>query len=231
MDNQTQQNIPPFQSQIQNTVTSSTNWMKILLFILLGLIIVVGLVYAGIIIEKNQINNQQSIIEQPIILPTQEVVSPTTLPTKLIAETLPTSFQDCDKRTLKKGNFNPADYIFPFCDYFIEENSSLYQECISDGGIKTEKICMNCPNCDCNPAGCRLTYIDPSFNLPTNYNECTKIFTHSGGSNGGKKNCSIIFSERGVFNKDIGKQLLKACFSQNGKTFGDDGSCKLKFYE
>lgn len=149
--------------------------------------------------------------------------------------TLPTSFQECDKRYPKKGNFNPSDYIFPFCDYLVEENNSLYQECMSHGGVKIPQTCMNCPGCGCSPPSCSLTYIDPSFILPTNITECRRVFTHSSGrniaENGGKEYCSItIVSNQGVFNKDVGEKLSKSCFSQNGKAVGYEG-CELKFYE
>lgn len=86
MDNQTQPNIPPVQPLPQTPITSPTNWFKILLFIISGLIIIAGAVFAGIQIDKNQITKQQTITEQPTAFPTQVVVTPTAIPTK----TLPT---------------------------------------------------------------------------------------------------------------------------------------------
>ena len=56
MDNQTQPNISSFQPQPQTQTPTLplTNWGKVLLFILFGLVIIVGSVFAGIQIGKNQ---------------------------------------------------------------------------------------------------------------------------------------------------------------------------------
>ena len=100
MDNQTQPNIPPFQSQTQVPVLPSTNWVKVLLFILLGLIIVAGSIYAGIQIGKNQIIKQQSINEQSTISLTQTVVNQEIVPTiKLSTEPNPTTNLAADWKT------------------------------------------------------------------------------------------------------------------------------------
>lgn len=80
MDNQIQPNIPPLQPQTQILVPPSTNWLKILLLAILGLIVVAGSVFVGIQIGKNQTPNQQPIVVQPTIIPTQTVGNPTTAP-------------------------------------------------------------------------------------------------------------------------------------------------------
>jgi len=151
------------------------------------------------------------------------------------AKALPTSFQECDKQFPKIGNFQRTDYIFPFCTWFVEEDGSLYEECISYGGKETNEICELCPGCDCIPAGCDLTYIDPSFVLPTSFGECQKIFSHGGGhniyENEGKEYCSLIIHKEGIFNKDIGEQLLEDCLSQDGELSEESDYCELKFYE
>lgn len=105
MDNQTQPNIPPVQPLPQTPITSPTNWFKILLFIISGLIIIAGAVFAGIQIGKNQITKQQTITEQPTAFPTQVVVNPTaisttTLPTELNPTTNPTA----DWKTYKNSS-------------------------------------------------------------------------------------------------------------------------------
>lgn len=87
MDNQTQPNIPPFQSQTQTPTLPLTNWFKILLFSIFGLIIIAGSIFAGIQIGKNQTPSQQPITEQSNISPTQTVVYPTIIPTKSIPTT------------------------------------------------------------------------------------------------------------------------------------------------
>lgn len=83
MDNQAQPNVPPFQPQpqTQTPTTSPTNWSKTLFFIIFGLIVVAGSVFAGIQIGKNQITKQQPITEQPTISPTQTVVNSIRIPT------------------------------------------------------------------------------------------------------------------------------------------------------
>lgn len=82
MENEIQQNIPPVQPlpQTPSIVPSSTNWLKILLFVVLGLAVVAGSVFIGIQIGKNQTSSQQQITVQPTVLPTQTVTNPTTIP-------------------------------------------------------------------------------------------------------------------------------------------------------
>lgn len=81
MDPQNQQSINPIQPIIQNSTTATRNWYKILLFILFGLIISAGLIFAGMQIAKKQTPNQQQLTENPIISPNQTIISPTVLPT------------------------------------------------------------------------------------------------------------------------------------------------------
>lgn len=84
MENQTQPSIPPFQPTPETPVTPSINWSKIIIFILIGLVVIAGSVFAGMQIGKNQILKQPSIVEQSTIIPTQTIIiNPTTaLPTK-----------------------------------------------------------------------------------------------------------------------------------------------------
>lgn len=59
----------------------STNWSKILLFTVLGLISVAGFVFAGIQIGKNQSSSQQPVVVQPTASPTQTfTLTPTNIP-------------------------------------------------------------------------------------------------------------------------------------------------------
>lgn len=150
-------------------------------------------------------------------------------------EALPTSYQECDKKNPKKGNFDPAKLYIPFCNYFIEESNPLYQKCIAHDGIKTEEVCALCPGCGCIPAGCRLTYVNPNFVLPENFDECRKIFTHSSGSNifenSGKEYCAIFLPKQGIFNKKVGEQFFNECLNKGGKIVSDVGGCELKFYK
>lgn len=84
MDNQTLPNIPPIQPLPQTPITSSANFSKILFFIIFGLIVIAGSVFAGIQIGKNQITKQQLITEQPTISPTQTVVNQVIIPTTIL---------------------------------------------------------------------------------------------------------------------------------------------------
>lgn len=90
MENQVQPNIPPLQPT--SLVTPPNNWLKIIIFVLIGLAVVIGSVYAGMQIGKNQILKQQQIVIQPTIIPTQTEINPTTvLPTKLNPTADPTA--------------------------------------------------------------------------------------------------------------------------------------------
>lgn len=78
MENPIQPNVPPAQSLPKALVSSSTNWSKILLFILLGLVVISGSVFIGVQIGKKQISNPQPITVQPTPIPTTTLPSPTT---------------------------------------------------------------------------------------------------------------------------------------------------------
>lgn len=84
MENNTQPITPPVQpsphTQTPIPTAPSTNWSKILVFIVLGLIIIAGSIFVGIQIGKNQTPNQQPIAVQPTASPTQTVVNPTVQP-------------------------------------------------------------------------------------------------------------------------------------------------------
>ena len=79
MENEVQQTIAPVQPlpQTPSVVPPSTNWSKTLLYLVLGLVVVVGSVFIGIQIGKNQTPSQQPIVEQPTASPTQTIVNPT----------------------------------------------------------------------------------------------------------------------------------------------------------
>ena len=79
MENVIQQNIPPFQPTPVTPVPSSTNWSRIIIFVLIGLVLIVGSVFVGIQIRKSQITKQPPIVEQPTTFPTQAVINPTTI--------------------------------------------------------------------------------------------------------------------------------------------------------
>lgn len=100
MENEIQPNIPPTQPlpQIPSPIliSSPTNWSKILLFTVLGLIIVVVSVVAGIKIGKNQTLRQQPITVQPTASSTQIATNPTVQPT-----TNPTNEPTIDWKTYK----------------------------------------------------------------------------------------------------------------------------------
>ena len=83
MENEIQQNVPPVQPlpQTPPIISSSTNWSKILLFTMLGLVVVVVAVFIGIQIGKNQTPSQQPIVVQPTASPTQTAINPTIQPT------------------------------------------------------------------------------------------------------------------------------------------------------
>lgn len=98
MENEIQQNIPPVQPlpQTSNPIPTqpSTNWSKILLFTVLGLVVVAGSVFASIQIGKTQTSNQQPIATQPTVSPKQTVTNPTAKsPHQQRLQALPTQLQ------------------------------------------------------------------------------------------------------------------------------------------
>ena len=82
MENKTQDTVSPIQPTPQTSVSPATNWLKILLLVILGLVIVAVSVFVGIKIGKNQMTKQQLPIEKPAISPssTPTIVNPTINP-------------------------------------------------------------------------------------------------------------------------------------------------------
>ena len=76
-ENQVQSNIPSIQPTLKTPITSSINWLRIILFTVLGLVVITGSVFVGIQIGKSQTNNQKSITNQPTYFPTQVIINPT----------------------------------------------------------------------------------------------------------------------------------------------------------
>lgn len=85
MENEVQPITPPIQTLPQTPTPvptpPSTNWAKIILLSVLGLIVVAGAVLIGIQIGKNQTPSQQLIVAQPTTPATQTAVNSTILPT------------------------------------------------------------------------------------------------------------------------------------------------------
>jgi len=77
--------VPPNIARIQPLpevpVLPSKNWLKILSFTLLEVVVIAGSVFIGIQIGRNQIVNQQPITAQPTIIPSQTTTNSTTNPT------------------------------------------------------------------------------------------------------------------------------------------------------
>lgn len=113
MDNQTHPNT--VQPMPQAPVTPSTNWLKILLLILSGLIVAAGSVFAGIQIGKNQITNQQSITEQPTIFPTQTYiqVSSTITPTPILPKVINATILPIPTLSLTSACNSKPNSLFP----------------------------------------------------------------------------------------------------------------------
>ena len=114
-------------------ITPSTNWSKILLFILLGTIIIGASIVVGIQIEKNQTSTQQPNVEQSTILPTQKEDNLTALPSEAITASPTDSSINCPSLDLPVVVFgsplskeqNPSKnmeiqkkVVNPYVDYF-----------------------------------------------------------------------------------------------------------------
>lgn len=89
MDNESQQNIPPVQPITQTPITPPpTNWLRIIIFIIFGLIIVAGAVFIGINIGKKQSTNSSVITDIPIDIPSPSLFNtPTSIPISTISVT------------------------------------------------------------------------------------------------------------------------------------------------
>jgi hypothetical protein len=83
MENEVQSNVLPVQPLPQTPLVTppSTNLPKLLLVALLALVVATGLLFVGIQIGKNQTQNQQPIVAQPMAAPTETAISPTVQPT------------------------------------------------------------------------------------------------------------------------------------------------------
>lgn len=114
-ENQEQPSASPVTPLPQIPVLSSKNWLKILLFILLGLIVVAGSVFAGIQIGKRQTTSQQSTTTS----------NSTSLPTNSGA---PTNLST-DWKTAKFGGLFSYDYPMGW------NVAELWQENYSENGI------------------------------------------------------------------------------------------------
>jgi len=118
MENEIQPNSPPIQPIPQAPVSPTTNWKKIILFILLGMVVVAMSVFVGIQIGRNQITNQQPIVGQPTISPTQTEVNPTDLPTTNPITDWKTYADVIHNFSLKY----PSDWIISNGNYLMERN-------------------------------------------------------------------------------------------------------------
>jgi hypothetical protein len=119
MENQIQQDVPPVQ-QLTQTPTSistppSTKRSKILLFIVFGLFVVMGLVFAVIQIGKNQISNRHPVVVQPTIAPTG-IVQMT------ITGVIRTSGLSEDE----KQKFGLSNVTYQFTDFNKNDKQNLY---------------------------------------------------------------------------------------------------------
>lgn len=72
MENQIQSSVPYLQSE--SPASSSAKWSKIIIYGVMGLIVIVGSVFAGMQIGKNQLNNQQLAITEPVAKPPQATI-------------------------------------------------------------------------------------------------------------------------------------------------------------
>ena len=142
MENEIQPNVPPVQPSPQTPILiptqPSTNWSKILLFVVLGLVTVAGLVFIGIQIGKNQTFNQQPITVQPTTIPTQASVNPTnqttieptTDPTtdwKTYSNTsyglsllFPKEWESCMTQGTRSFLLAPGKCKPPYADYYLQ---------------------------------------------------------------------------------------------------------------
>jgi hypothetical protein len=146
-----------------------------------------------------------------------------------ITLSLPDSFESCNLVSPKKGNFNPKDYIFPFCVFSVAINDPLYQSCLNAGGSKAKTVCDSLIPGDCDPAGCNLLFTDPKFTLPASYNECLKIFTSEGDNP-----CLLNIPESGHMSTiKTGPNLYRSCLDAGGQEIisGPVAAryCQLKF--
>jgi len=145
MENEIQPNILPVQPLPQTptpvTTPATTNWSKILLFMILGLVIIAGLIFIG----KNITSNHQPIIVQPTVLPTQTAIPAST--------TSPTIDTTVDWKTYT----NTAGYS-------IKYPASFTTQLLADGADNKE-VMSTARNLFIYKAGTSEPYIERYINL------------------------------------------------------------------
>lgn len=77
MENEVQSNIPPAQPLSEVPVLPKKNWLKILLFILIGLVVIAGSVFVGIQIGKRQIPTQTAANSTDLSVTPSPTINPT----------------------------------------------------------------------------------------------------------------------------------------------------------
>lgn len=146
MEGQTSQNAPPVQPPLQTVKPSSTNWLKILIFILLGLSFIVGLVFIGI-----QIRKSKSVVQQL----SEVVINPTLFPAETISPNEKSDYQESvdigigfgfDKETTKVFEDNELQSIFPKPNDFIDtvwREGSIATTVTSAHSLGIKIMCVN----------------------------------------------------------------------------------------
>lgn len=135
MENDIKENIPADQPLPQTTplVPPSTNWLKLLLFTILGLIVIVGSVFVGIQIGKNQAPLQQPITIQPSIVPSQ------TDQTTIIGVIRTSGLSEDEKQKLSLLNVN-----YQLTDFGKKEKQDLYGYYLISNDKKLETLLGKC---------------------------------------------------------------------------------------
>lgn len=138
MENEIQPNITQTQplAQVPTPVSPPANWIKIILFILLGIVIIAGSVFAGIRIGKKQIASPQKTTEQPAVFPTQVVVNPTAGPITISPTVLsPTTDLTVNWKTYENKKWG----------FSVKYPEKFFTACYPEEGLK-----LWGPNFDCN---------------------------------------------------------------------------------
>jgi hypothetical protein len=172
MDEQTQTVTPTDDPLLQTPVPAAppTNWPKIILFILLGIIVLAGAVYAGMQIAKNQTTKTlETSTTEPVTTPTPTKINPiTTAPTPTITKPAQTSTLDSLDNTWNLYTNNLLGFSIK-----IPKTASEYGGVCTNGKLDTGLVPVKTFSDD---LGTYITF-EYFYEYPTN-NNCQKTTTN-----------------------------------------------------
>jgi hypothetical protein len=152
----------------------STNWSKILLFTVLGLVIVAVSLFVGVQIGKNQTPGLQPIAPEPTLSSNQTVTNPKTIPTSI---TSPSMNPATSWKTYKNTRFNFSFKYPPELIYVYDQSDQYVENGISNAMILIQNFDGSKPRTETDSDFQIVAYIankSGQFNLEDPQGEQTK---------------------------------------------------------